>query len=77
MRLLAAGADVNATSVSGDTPLLLACHWGNQDVALALIKRGADVNARDAQDLATPLQIARREKLVRVVHALREAGARL
>jgi ankyrin repeat protein len=65
---------LNHTTSDGDTALLISCHLGNQDIAIDLIKAGADVNKRDSIDKATPLQIAKREGLVRVVNKLRLNG---
>ena len=47
--LLAAGADVNATTrLNGHTPLLLAAEEGHAVVLTPLLQAGADVNARTA-----------------------------
>ncbi|WP_309572582.1 ankyrin repeat domain-containing protein [Deinococcus sp.] len=46
--LLEGGADVNAVSGDGFTPLGLAAFFGRADVAQALLERGADVNAVSA-----------------------------
>lgn len=56
MRLIAAGADVNAGDFWERTPLLLAVEGNNGNVALVkeLLDAGADVNARD-HDGYTPL----------------------
>ncbi len=44
-QLLKKGADVNyQDSFSGSTPLMMACTYGFQDIAEALIAKGADVN---------------------------------
>ena len=50
--LIAKGADVNARTGNGFTPL----HWGsdNKEIAELLIAEGADVNAKD-YDSETPL----------------------
>jgi len=46
--LLEHGADVNAKSRNGDTPLLLAVLWSYRDeVVELLLNKGANVNARD------------------------------
>jgi ankyrin repeat protein len=52
--LLAAGAPVSSTDITGRTPLHLASWFGHADIARALVDHGADVEATDAQ-LRTPL----------------------
>ena len=42
-----AGADVNARTSSGDTPLLLAAKSAQSSSAQALIEGGADIQVRD------------------------------
>ncbi len=62
--LLAAGADVNATSrkeydlLRGMTPLMLAASDGSEDLVQVLLDKGADVNAK-APDGATALALAK------------------
>ena len=67
-------ADVASSNTQTHTHSLTHSHT---DLALALIKAGAELNARDTVDGATPLQVARREKLVRVVYALQLQGGKL
>lgn len=55
--LLEQGADVNAVSACGATPLHWAALHGQTAAVLALIAQGADVNARD-KDGRTPLHWA-------------------
>ena len=54
--LLAAGADVNATTKSGFTPLLLAARWGYEALVGLLLEHGAELitnsNGNDARGLA-------------------------
>ena len=45
--LLAKGADPNAKSPYGATPLFFACDRGNLEIVKILIERGADVNVKD------------------------------
>ena len=45
--LLTHGADVQASTDAGDTPLQFACHWGFRDLAEMLTDHGADVNAKN------------------------------
>lgn len=52
--LLERGADVNARSGDGTTPLLIATINGNYDLAMGLLERGADPNL-ESEDGAVPL----------------------
>jgi ankyrin repeat protein len=72
--LLASGADVNKTSATGITPLLIASQNGHLEVVKALLAAGADANkAKDTG--ATPLLIASQNGHLEVVKALLAAGA--
>ncbi len=53
--LLAKGADVNAKSPYGATPLFFACDRSNIEVVTVLLEHGADVNVKDTFYGATPL----------------------
>lgn len=53
------GADINATTASGLTPLMIACQRGNISVVNTLLARGADVNI--VRPCTTPLQNTRTE----------------
>ena len=55
--LVDAGADVNAKSEKGTTPLHYATVFGHREVAELLIAKGSDVNAK-SQDGYTPLDFA-------------------
>lgn len=48
-KLLASGADPNMRDEAGRTPLIVAAHRSLKDIARALVKGGADVNAKDKQ----------------------------
>jgi uncharacterized protein len=75
-RLLVAGADIRALSRNAlrNTPLHAASAGGHTDVALLLVRSGADVQVADAGG-HTPLHIAAEAGLVPVVVALLERGA--
>ena len=75
-RLLDAGAPLEAVSRNSlrNTPLHAAVAGGHVEVALQLIERGADVNARDAGG-HTPFHIAAEGGYVPVVKALLARGA--
>jgi hypothetical protein len=63
-------ADVNATAYNGFTPLHLT---KAKDIALLLIRAGADLDKRDHWG-KTPLQVAARNGLTPVVEAILESG---
>jgi ankyrin repeat protein len=54
---IAAGADVNAKSSGGTTPLYVAALGGHKEIAELLIAEGANVNAKNGMG-ATPLIVA-------------------
>ena len=58
-KLLAAGANIDATDDHGMTALQLSCYYGRGLIVEALLASGADPNVRLAEwDCATPLHIA-------------------
>jgi uncharacterized protein len=75
-RLLASGADLNATSRNAlhNTPLHAAVAGGHVDVSMLLIEAGAGVNVSDAGG-HTPFHIAAEGGYVPVVKALLARGA--
>ncbi len=74
-KLLAAGADPNIAKRSGETPLMTCANTGAEEGVRALLKRGADVNAKEGKDEQTALMWAAAEKHPQVVRALVENGA--
>jgi ankyrin repeat protein len=58
-RLIAGGANVNASNDYGSTPLAEAAVTGNVEVIRALLKAGADVNATNADDQSALMILAR------------------
>lgn len=56
--LLQSKADVNLATRHGGTALHYACGWGDLPMILALLRAGADVNARCASNGWTPLMAA-------------------
>ena len=69
--LLAAGADVNARSNAGATPLMVAAELGYGKVVRLLLKAGADVNAKNGEG-QTALDVAE----YKIVPVLRDAGGK-
>jgi ankyrin repeat protein len=55
--LIVAGADINASDKSAETPLHIAAVRGYDEITSLLIDEGANVNARDGREL-TPLHAA-------------------
>ena len=56
--LIAAGADIDAESRNGESPLFLACRNGYSEWAQILLNAGADVNKARSSDGATVLDLA-------------------
>lgn len=73
--LLAAGADVNATTNNGTTALIYAAATGHADVVQRLIAAGADIHARNSTDCALSCAVFQERK--EVADILRAAGASL
>lgn len=71
--LIAGGAEVNPKRAI-NTPLMVAIENDDPDMIEALVKRGAEVNARGPSD-TTPLMLAAMGGTPQVVQALLEAGA--
>ena len=73
-RCLQAGADPNARSETGATPLFLAAIFGRAETVTLLLEAGANPNARD-EDGNTPLHFAASRGHVGAMTRLLEAGA--
>lgn len=74
--LLAAGANVNAASPNDRwTALLRALAHRREDIAVELLRAGADPNARGGKGDRSPLEVALEGGLARAAEALLEAGA--
>jgi uncharacterized protein len=68
--------DVNQRGVTGDTPLHIACAWGDENFVQLLLEAGADINA--IGDLGnTPIFSAIRNGSSKLVQILTEHGANL
>ncbi len=66
-RLLSGGWNVDAPGWMGETPLHSAARRGLPEIALVLIRRGANVNARRPDRLETPLHFASNAEVGRVL----------
>lgn len=73
--LLAQGANVNAKSPYGATPLFFACDRSNVEIVKILLEKGADANVKDTFYGATPLGWALGKGNAEVVRLLIEKGA--
>jgi len=72
--LLAAGADPNAQSESGNSALIMAANAGDQPLVAALLQAGAEIDHRN-QAGNSALMLAAKNGWTEVVGALLEAGA--
>ncbi|KAM9716168.1 ankyrin-3-like [Menidia menidia] len=67
---------VNRTTESGFTPLHIAAHYGNINVATLLLNRGAAVDFKARNDI-TPLHVASKRGNGNMVRMLLERGAKI
>jgi ankyrin repeat protein len=72
--LVAAGSDINVQDVSGISPLMAVCFYGDLASVRLLLDRGVDINARDGSG-RTALAIAEEGQSQEIVHILRASGA--
>ena len=73
--LLAAGANVKASTDSGETALYVAADCGYAECVEALLAAGADVDIQEKDLGRTPLMEAARDGSVECVKLLLKAGA--
>ena len=71
--LLTSGANVNARTRNGNTPLHSAAFYGHMEIAELLLARGADVNAK-TQNGTTPMHWAAIKDHKDVVEMLLQHG---
>ncbi len=74
--LLAQGADVDAKSPYGATPLFFACDRSNVEIVKLLIEAGANPNIQDTFYKASPLGWASGKGSAEVIRLLVEKGAK-
>jgi ankyrin repeat protein len=74
-QLLLAGADVNAPSREGETPLMLAVRGNHPELVKTLIEKGADVDAAATVSGSTALILAVDRGLVGTTELLLKAGS--
>lgn len=74
--LLEKGADVNAKTRYGATPLSYACDRGSVELVKLLIEKGANVDVKDTFYGATPIIWAAQKGHAEVVKVLLEKGAK-
>ena len=72
--LLAQGADINAKSPYGATPLFFACDRSNVEMVRLLLDKGAEVNIKDTFYGASPLGWALGKDNAEIVKLLVEKG---
>ncbi|WP_214303359.1 ankyrin repeat domain-containing protein [Wolbachia endosymbiont of Erebia cassioides] len=74
VRLIEAGADINAKDKNERTPLHIAAVKGYTEIVKVLIDLGADINAKDKNE-RTPLHIAAVKGYTEIVKVLIDLGA--
>lgn len=74
-KLLAAGANPNAVTPTGESPLMASARVGNADMVSALLERGANVNAKENVRGQTALMWAVSQRHPDIVRVLLQHGA--
>ncbi len=74
--LIAHGADVNAATSKGETPLMFHAQYGSADSVKLLLKSGANVNAKENEYKMSALQYALLYEKQDIAQVLRDAGAK-
>lgn len=71
------GADIEEADMHGDPglPLRIACFKGNAAIVEALIKHGANINARNTQGVGGPIRMAAKGQHRDIVQLLIQHGA--
>ena len=73
--LISVGADVNARSTDGWTPLMFAARKSTPEIVQLLLEKGADVNARGIFGRTPLMFAARKSSTPEMVQLLLEKGA--
>lgn len=74
--LLDSGANIEATTSNGETPLMIACHLRRSTIVRRLLDSGADPNHHPVDFSTSPLNIAQSNRNADIVDALKSHGAR-
>lgn len=75
--LLESGADINAYSKTGITPVSVACENGNEKIVEYLLKHGSIINYINTKDETSPLYIACQEGQDSIIKLLLKYGAEI
>jgi len=73
------GANIEEADMHGDPglPLRIACFKGHAPIVKELIKRGANINARNGQGMGGPIRMAAKANHRDIIHLLMQHGAEL
>ncbi|TQV89954.1 hypothetical protein V2A60_008055 [Cordyceps javanica] len=72
--LLLYGVNPNTSDRQGQTPLMVACRSAQLEIAIALLKYGADPNMSSTGEMGSPLEVAVVNAHVRLAHVLLTYG---